>query len=346
MVDSSQAVCGNRGGKRRSIMTSEVQTLNTILDPETCVQKGLCPVAKGRASKTRQLYYELHGDPNGSQKIVMIMGLNFTCSAWSEQVHYFSKKPDHAVLVFDNRGVGNSDCGPIEPYKTSELAKDTIDLLDFLGWDQGRSLHVFGVSLGGMIAQELCPMIPSRIKSVSFISTRSGKILDFPSAAITKMAIKMALRLGSHEEELNTLLDCLYPAPYLEEVTSNGWTQRKRLLEYFKTWHNFPRKASPCGVFGQFCAAIGHYSSDRHLENISAALFPAKIAVMSGDRDELVYSLRSLQLQDQLPGSELIMFEGAGHALSSQFAQRFNALMERIMMEANLVFSEKKNFST
>jgi len=323
-------------------MTSEVQTLTTILDPETCVQKGLCTVAKGRAWKPRQLYYELHGDSKGSQKIVLIMGLSFTCSAWSEQVHYFSKKLDHAVLVYDNRGVGNSDCGPIEPYKTSEMAKDTIDLLDFLGWNQDRSLHVFGVSLGGMIAQELCSMIPSRIKSVSFISTRSGKILDFPSTAVAKMAIKGSMRLVSYDEELNLILDCLYPDRYLEEVTPDGRTRRKELHEYFKTWHNMPRRASPSGIFGQFCAAMSHHCSDRALENISAALYPAKIAVISGDRDEMVYSLRSLQLHDHLPGSELIMFEDAGHALSSQFTQRFNTLMERIMVEAGATFSTKE----
>jgi pimeloyl-ACP methyl ester carboxylesterase len=89
----------------------------------------------------------------------------------------------------------------MEPYKTSEMAKDALDLLNFLRWDQDRSIHVFGVSLGGMISQELVSffaigtkaetyslgslskslLIPSRIKSMTLISTRSGNAFDFPS---------------------------------------------------------------------------------------------------------------------------------------------------------------------
>jgi pimeloyl-ACP methyl ester carboxylesterase len=81
------------------------------------------------------------------------------------------------------------------------MAKDTVDLLNFLNWDQDRSLHVFGVSLGGMISQELVSLfwlragvktyvagwlfksllIPTRIKSLTLISTRSGDTFELPS---------------------------------------------------------------------------------------------------------------------------------------------------------------------
>lgn len=62
------------------------------------------------------------------------------------------------MLVFDNRGVGNSD-SPGGRYRTSEMALDVVDLLDFLGWTERRQLHVVGVSMGGMIIQELVRLV-------------------------------------------------------------------------------------------------------------------------------------------------------------------------------------------
>lgn len=48
-----------------------------------------------------------------------------------------------------------SSTGPFEIYKTSEMAKDVVELLDHLSWNHHRSLHIVGVSMGGMITQEL-----------------------------------------------------------------------------------------------------------------------------------------------------------------------------------------------
>ena len=60
----------------------------------------------------------------------------------------------YSCLIFDNRGMGESD-KPLLRYSTSEMAKDTLELLENLGWTEQRQLHIVGVSMGGMIAQEL-----------------------------------------------------------------------------------------------------------------------------------------------------------------------------------------------
>lgn len=57
--------------------------------------------------------------------------------------------------------MGGSD-RPVMRYSTSEMAKDLIELLDHLGWTAERQLHVSGVSMGGMIAEELVSF-PSHI---------------------------------------------------------------------------------------------------------------------------------------------------------------------------------------
>ena len=78
--------------------------------------------------------------------------MNGSFLSWMRQVEYLSRTGKHQVLVFDNRGAGNSGT-PRGPYTTSAMAEDVIALLDFLGWTERRGIHIVGISLGGMIAQ-------------------------------------------------------------------------------------------------------------------------------------------------------------------------------------------------
>lgn len=85
-----------------------------------------------------------------------IMGLGTFKTHWQRQVQYFGHEQgsQYSCLIFDNRGMGESD-KPLARYSTTEMAKDTLELTDFLGWTSLRQLHIIGVSMGGMIAQEL-----------------------------------------------------------------------------------------------------------------------------------------------------------------------------------------------
>lgn len=84
------------------------------------------------------------------------MGLGAFKTAWQRQTKDFAhtKSSSYKSLIFDNRGIGESD-KPLHRYSTWHMASDTIDLLDGLGWTSDRQLHVIGISMGGMIAQEL-----------------------------------------------------------------------------------------------------------------------------------------------------------------------------------------------
>ena len=113
---------------------ADVQSIPTIFDAKSCTRKGLCPVTRiknGNPLESHSLYFEQHG--SGPEKLLLIMGyvelllrcivrrfndvhrLNSTSFAWFPQVDHFGKKPEYSVLVFDNRGVGNSDT-PLGPY--------------------------------------------------------------------------------------------------------------------------------------------------------------------------------------------------------------------------------------
>lgn len=59
--------------------------------------------------------------------------------------------------------------------RTSEMALDVLDLLDYLQWTKDRSVNVVGISMGGMISLELAKVAPERFCSMTLISTTSGR---------------------------------------------------------------------------------------------------------------------------------------------------------------------------
>ena len=84
------------------------------------------------------------------------MGLGSMMGGWQRQTKQFGhdQGSKYSSLVFDNRGMGRSD-KPLMRYSTSEMARDTFELLDHLEWTSEREVHVIGISMGGMIAQEM-----------------------------------------------------------------------------------------------------------------------------------------------------------------------------------------------
>ena len=118
------------------------------------------------------------------------MGLGAFMWYWQRQIKDFGHDQaasKYSCLVFDNRGMGESD-KPLMRYSTSEMAKDAFELLDYIGWIGERSVHVIGISMGGMIAQEMvytprgkrwkavltwsqAYLEPARIASLSLVST-------------------------------------------------------------------------------------------------------------------------------------------------------------------------------
>jgi predicted alpha/beta hydrolase len=84
------------------------------------------------------------------------MGLGGMKYAWQRQTKDLAhKKADqYSSLILDNRGIGESD-KPFHRYTTSEMAKDVVEVIDHIGWTGKRELHIIGISMGGMIAQEI-----------------------------------------------------------------------------------------------------------------------------------------------------------------------------------------------
>lgn len=103
------------------------------------------------------------------------MGLAGLSSSWQRQTKYFGhdRGDTYSVLLIDNRGVGLSSA-PLKRYSTSQMALDAIEVIDHVGWSQPRSLHLVGISLGGMISQEVAYLIPDRLASLTLLCTTAA----------------------------------------------------------------------------------------------------------------------------------------------------------------------------
>lgn len=137
------------------------------------VKKEKIEIAHGRGGPFG-LAHELHG--HGPRKLIWIMGLGGYMKTWQRQTWDFGhlKAEDYTCLIFDNRGIGASD-KPLLRYTTSEMARDIVELLDHVGWTEPRSVHVIGISMGGMISQELVSRHVSQSTTLHLTSYRVYK---------------------------------------------------------------------------------------------------------------------------------------------------------------------------
>ncbi|KAF8390962.1 hypothetical protein HHK36_023262 [Tetracentron sinense] len=143
-----------------------------------------------------KIFYRTYGQ--GSIKVVLIIGLAGTHGSWGPQIKDLTgtktpndgnlKNPSEEragddnerieVCAFDNRGMGRSSV-PItkSEYTTTIMAKDAIALMDHLGW---RKAHVFGHSMGAMIACKLAAIVPDKILSLALLNGTGGGFECFP----------------------------------------------------------------------------------------------------------------------------------------------------------------------
>ncbi len=131
----------------------------------------------GGVSGDRRAKLHLEDSGGDGPPVLLIMGLGMNATGWWRTVPVLAEA-GLRVISFDNRGVGRSDRMP-GPYTVAEMADDAVAVLDEAGLDRA---HVYGISLGGMIAQEVALRHRRRVDALVLGATTAGGAEYVPAA--------------------------------------------------------------------------------------------------------------------------------------------------------------------
>ena len=258
-----------------------------------------------------EMYYEQHGS---GEPLLLVMGLAADSTAWMFQVPDFAHR--YRTIVFDNRGVGRSS-KPSGPYSIHQMADDAAGLLDAL--DIPRA-HVVGVSMGGMIAQELALRHPKRVRGLVL-----GCTYPEPDADAERQRQFSVQQLGGRitaagetEIDLSTIDPLAFFQTLIPRVFNQSFidTELPKLLQIFGgalQW-GFSMEA----ILGQVEAVMGHKATDRLHQIASPTL------VITGDADLLVSPANSDVLARNIPGAKLVKIPGGSHGFNFETPDVFN----------------------
>lgn len=250
-----------------------------------------------------KLRYELHG--GGGEPLLLIMGLGGTLDFWQFQTPVFART--HRVAVYDNRGMGGSD-KPKGPYDIATLANDALAILDGVGFDRA---HVVGISMGGMIAQELALRHPDRVGALVLACTFAK-----PDEDVRVQAAGMReLRDVDPKQLFKAMMGLILSPEFI--AREREWLRglRDKALETFVL----------DGYLAQLAATMGH-DATAELENIAAPTL-----VITGTQDKLVPPAASDLLAQLIPEAKLVKLEGGSHGFNVEMADRFNAEVLRFI---------------
>jgi pimeloyl-ACP methyl ester carboxylesterase len=234
--------------------------------------------------------------------MLLINGLGSDSTEWLFQLPEFAKR--FLVITFDNRGAGGSDTPP-GPYTTAQMADDAAALLTHLGADRA---HVLGVSLGGMIAQEVALRHPDQVRKLVLACTAPGGEGSVrPAPDVLKKFVRSPG--GDPEEEIRRVLPFLYSEDYLRD-------HPEEIEEFVR--RRLAKPVSAQSNAWQLAAAVGHSAWDR-LTTIGASTL-----VIAGDGDRVVPTVNSRRITQRIPGAKLVILTGAPHRLFAENAEAFN----------------------
>ncbi len=252
-----------------------------------------------------QMYYEVHGE---GFPLMMIAGLGANVDWWDPRwIQGVSE--EFKTVAFDNRGAGHTDVSD-EEYSIRLFADDTAGLMDALGISRA---DVLGISMGGMIAQELALNYPEKVEKLVLCSTSCGGARSIlPSGEV--LGALMTDRSALSQEQIARMM-----IPLL--VTQDFINSNLELAEYAMQ-QMVKAPISNEAYIGQLKAIMSFDTYDR----LSQIKIPTLI--LQGKRDILIPPENASILDKGIPNAKLVYLENSAHGLLEETETVLRSVLE------------------
>ncbi|WP_131784790.1 alpha/beta fold hydrolase [Protofrankia symbiont of Coriaria ruscifolia] len=268
-----------------------------------------------------EIAYELHGD-SGGLPLVLVGELGQQLVGWHPDLIRAMVRRGFQVVVYDNRDVGLSThfdhlgqpdlvaamSGDTNatPYTLADMAADAIGLMDAIGW---QSAHVFGISMGGMIAQTAALRFPDRVRSLTSVSVTTGNhgvgqaAWDAAAVVLRPVAASREAHVDGAEQTYNIIGSAEFPH-------DRGWIRERAGLAW-------DRRYDPHGTARQLIAIL--VAEDRTPD---LARLEIPTLVVHGTNDLLVPVAGGRLTAAAIPSAELLEIDGMSHDIPRQVWDR------------------------
>ena len=272
-----------------------------------------------------KLEVEEFGRPS-DPSVLLIMGLSAQLTRWPDAFIESIVEEGFHVVAFDNRDIGLSEkliseratspmavallntvglASLLAPYKLTDMAKDTVGVLDALEIERA---HVIGASMGGMIGQIVCAEHPERIKSFTALMSSTNNP-DLPRAhPKVSWQVMTARKPSATREELIDITLGIWELIGTKNSGRDPVEFRKQVAA------SIDRSSSPSGIRRQMAAIIATRDLREWTRNITAPSL-----VVHGSEDPLVPFQNGLDIAAEIKDARMEIIEGMGHDLPPKY---------------------------